>query len=67
MKQPRGRIPRTVVAVIEPAPAAVEARQDKDRLGHGAGEMGDCGIDRDDKIEVGDQRRRILEAVQIGG
>src|SRR5580700_9231070 len=56
-KQAGGRIPGAVLAIQEPAPLRYERQHDPDRLRQRAREVGDAGIDGDDEVQIGDQRR----------
>ena len=61
------RIPRTVVAVLQPAPAGVETIQQPNRFAEGTGQMRNRRIDGDDKIEVVDQCRRVGKIINFLG
>ena len=64
-EQARGRIPGAVHPVEQPAPVRNERQQHPDRFRQRAGQMGYAGIDRNNKIEIGDQRRGIGEILQL--
>ena len=57
---------RAVGSVMQPAPAAVIARQQPDRAAEPTCQMGDRGIDGDDKIKVRHQRSGVGEVCHIG-
>src|ERR1700722_999504 len=64
-KQPCARIPRTVVALEEPAPAGVEPIEDPDWPSHRAREVRRRRVDRNDQIEIRDQRGRIDKIIKL--
>ena len=58
-EQPRGRIPRAVVAIQQPAPVGAVLQHDPHRLAQRTGEMRHRRIDRHHQIEQRDQRRGV--------
>ena len=57
--KPERRIPRAVATFDQPTPAWNEAVHQPDRLAEGAREVDDGGINRNDQVEVLDQRRGV--------
>src|SRR5215831_3612827 len=55
----RCRIPGAVRAPAQPAEIRRERQQEQEPLAERAGEMRDRGVDRDDRVEPRDQRRRV--------
>ena len=53
-----GRIPRTVGAVVKPAPFAGKRQQQPDRFAQRAGQVRRSSIDTYDEVELLDDRRR---------
>ena len=66
-KLSQGWVPRTVVAVRQPAPASIKAVPKPNRHAERTGEVGDRRIDTDDEVEVDDERRGILKVMKVGG
>jgi hypothetical protein len=66
-KQAGAQIPRGLGVAVTPAPACVEPVEDPDRLADRAGQMRRRGVARDHEVEVGDERRRVGEVVQVRG
>src|SRR6185437_1287298 len=62
---PHTRIPRTVITVEQPAPARVVSIEQPQRLPKRAGKVRDRRIDRNDEVEIVDQRRGVGKVVKV--
>src|SRR5216683_4951510 len=64
-KQPRGRIPRIVVAIHEPTEIRSELKQQPQRLAHCPRQMGDGSIDAQYEIEARYDSARIGKVLEL--
>ena len=64
-KQPRRPIPRTILALQKPAPIGAFIQQDPHGFAKGPGQMRKGTIDGNHQVEIGDNRRRVGEALQF--
>ena len=65
-EQAGGGVPRAIRPLPQPAEIAGELQQDPYRAPHGAGEMGDRGIDAHHQIHAGEQGGGVAEIREIG-
>ena len=55
-KQADTVIPGGIGPLLQPAPFRAVRQQDPGRGPYGGGDVSDAGVDRDDHVEIGDQR-----------
>src|ERR1700723_3216283 len=58
-KQTRSRVPRTILAIEQPAPVGDERQQYPHWFCQRTGEVGHAGVDGDNKVQIRNQRRRV--------
>lgn len=66
-EEPRGRVPRAVVALKQPAPIGRKWQHHPDRQAKRAGEMGDRGVNRDHEPHLGSECGGVAEIVEQRG
>ncbi len=64
-KQTGRRIPRTVVAIEQPAPVGHKGQQHPDRLSQRTSEVSDAGIHRNHEVQIRYERRSVGEILQF--